>query len=262
MISQKKDINKINNHNKYFFRDTEKSKDNSKKKYILEQFNNINRYYSSLHDTQTTNPIVINDCFALALAEAIIEKITTERIIVQKDNSLGNKFYSDLTASLKDSAATNDTEILTIFLKQMVNILRAGNLISEKEGQAYVTGIFTGKEILYPRLLRSFWNECDWTEIFPSSPEAAEQIHDNREAFLELVKGAVSETSVEEISSDFFTTTGICEPNDYFMISFVDFYLLTWLKHFGIIEYNIKGDHEIVYISVNEYCRKILNTLL
>lgn len=262
MISQKKDIKKINNYNKYFFRDNGKSKDNCNKNFILEQFNNINRYYSSLHDTHSTNQIIINDCFALTLAGAIIEKITTERIMVQKDNSLGNKFYNDLAVTLKDTSTVNDTELLTIYLKQMTNVMRAGNLISEKSGQVYTNGIFAGKDTLYPRLLRSFWNECDWREIFPSSPEAAEQIHDNRDALLEFVRGTVSEISVEDISNDFFTATGICETNDYFMISFMDFYLLTWLKHFGIIEYNIKGDHEIVYISVNEYGRRVLDTFL
>lgn len=262
MISQKKDIKKINNCDKIFFRDTERNINDSRKNFILEQFNNINRYYSSLHDTQSIDPIKINDCFALTLAGAIKEKITTERIMVQKDNSLGNKFYNELAAGIRNNSSAADTDLLTIYLKQMVNIMRAGGLIAEKNSQAYITSVFAGNEILYPKLLRSFWNECDWREIFPSSPEAAEQIHDNRDAFLELISGAVSETGVEDISNDFFTTTGICDSNDYFMISFMDFYLLTWLKHFGIIEYNVKGDHDIVYISINEYGRKILETFL
>lgn len=144
----------------------------------------------------------------------------------------------------------------------MVNIMRSADLIADRDGQAFITEIFSGKEKLYPVLLRSFWNECDWTVIFPSSPEAAEKIHDNREAFLEMLKATLTEISVEELSADFFSATGICDTNDYFMISFVDFYLFTWLKHFGIIEYDVNGDHDIVLVTVNDYGRKVLNSFL
>jgi len=263
MISHKKEIKQIiNPTEKIFFRDTEKHEKNSTKNYSLNYFNSISRYYSSLRDTGPINPIAIADCLALQLADSIMEKITTERVMSSPDNSLGDEFYSRLAASTSELTGIIDTELLVIFLKQMVNILRSGNLIAQKNSQVYVTELFTTKDKLYPRLLRSFWNECDWRVIFPSSPEAAEMIHDNRESFLELVKGVMAETSVEDIANDFFNTSGICEANDYFMISFIDFYLLTWLKHFGIIEYNIKGDHEIVYISISDYGRKVLNSLL
>lgn len=264
MINLKKDINKNskNNCNSYFFKDTEITKKNFTRNFSLNYFNNINRYYLSLHDTNSVYPVAVHDCFALKLAVAITEKITTELIMTGKDNSFDKKFYSSLTLKVADPSSGFDDELIVIFLKQMVNIMRAGKLIAVRDGQAYITEVLQGKEVLYPKLLRSFWNECDWRDIFPSSPEAAEKIYDNREAFLELIKAAVSETGIEDISNDFFNTTGICEANDYFMISFIDFYLLTWLKHFGLIEYNSKSDHELVFISVNDYGREILNSFL
>ncbi|HPS56563.1 MAG TPA: hypothetical protein PK514_00525 [Spirochaetota bacterium] len=228
----------------------------------LTYFDSINRFYSSLHNTDSTFSIPVNDCFALQLAEVITEKITTERIIINRDRSFGTPFYNQLADTLKSTSMVNDSELLVIYLKQMVNIMRSAELISDRDGQAFITEIFSGKDILYPVLLRAFWNECDWRIIFPSSPEAAEKIHDNRDAFLELIQATLTEVSVEELAADFFSATGICETNDYFMISFVDFYLLTWLKHFGIIEYNVKEDHDIVLVTVNDYGRKVLNSFL
>ena len=228
----------------------------------MNYFDSASRFYFSLHNTDSTFSIPVNDCFALQLAEVITEKITTERIIVNRDKSFSSIFYNQLASSLNTTAPANDTEILVIYLKQMVNIMRSAGLISDRDGQAFITEIFSGNEKLYPVLLRSFWNECDWRVIFPSSPESAEKIHDNRDAFLELLLGTLSEVSVEEICSDFFNTTGICDVNDYFMISFVDFYLLTWLRHFGIIEYNAREDHDIVLVSVSDYGRKVLNSFL
>ena len=263
MIFHKKYIKNTNyNCDNFFFRDTVKPVNNDGKLSSLKYFNSISKFYISLHNTDSTFSIPVNDCFALQLAEVITEKITTERIIVNRDKSFSPLFYNQLADTIVDTAPVNDKELLIIYLKQMVNIMRSAELISDRDGQAFITEIFSGKDFLYPVLLRSFWNECDWRIIFPSSPEASEQIHDNREAFLELLQSAIVEVSVEDLSNDFFNTTGICDINDYFMISFVDFYLLTWLKHFGIIEYNIKGDHDIVLITVNDYGRKILNLFL
>ena len=264
MIYHKKETNRQNtyNCNKYFFRDTVKSEKKNSVNPALNNFDSISRFYSSLHNTDSTFSIPVNDCFALQLAEVITEKITTERIIINRDKSFSATFYTQLADSIKNSSQINDNELLVIYLKQMINIMRSAELISDRDGQAFITEIFSGREKLYPVLLRAFWNECDWRMIFPSSPEAAEKLHDNRDAFLEIIKATLTEVSVEELASDFFSATGICETNDYFMVSFVDFYLLTWLKHFGIIEYDAKGEHDIVLVTINDYGRKVLNSFL
>lgn len=228
----------------------------------LNNFDSITRFYSSLHNADSTFSIPINECFALQLAEVITEKITTERIIINRDKSFNTAFYNQLAESLKNTSQINDLDLLVIYLKQMVNIMRSADLISDRDGQAFITEIFTEKEKLYPVLLRAFWNECDWRIIFPSSPEAAEKTYDNRDAFLEIIRTTLTEVSIEEIAADFFSVTGICEANDYFMISFVDFYILTWLKHFGIIEYEVTGEHDLVLITVNDYGRKVLKSFL
>jgi len=264
MIYHKKDITRQNTRicNKYLFRDTETPVKNNGGNSALNYFNLITRYYSSLHNTDSTFSIPVNECFALQLAEVITEKITTERIIINRDKSFSTTFYNQLSESLKSTSQINDVELLVIYLKQMVNIMRSADLISDRNGQAFLKQIFTEKEKLYPVLLRAFWNECDWRIIFPSSPEAAEKIHDNRDAFLEILRTTLTEASVEEIAADFFSVTGICEANDYFMISFVDFYILTWLRHFGIIEYEVRGEHDLVLITVNDYGRKVLKSFL
>ena len=60
----------------------------------------------------------------------------------------------------------------------------------------------------------------------------------------------------------FFDMTDIAERNDYFMISFLDFYLIAWLKNFGIIEYSNSKNSDIIYISIQDYGKDILRKLI
>lgn len=103
MIYHKKDIIRQNtyNCNNYFFRDTVKPVKKSGGNSTLNYFDSINRFYSSLHNTDSTFSIPVNDCFALQLAEVITEKITTERIIINRDKSFSTAFYNQLADSLK-----------------------------------------------------------------------------------------------------------------------------------------------------------------
>ena len=101
MIYHKKDIIRQNtyNFNKYFLRDTVKPVKKNGGNSTLNYFDSINRFYSSLHNTDSTFSIPVNDCFALQLAEVITEKITTERIIINRDKSLSTAFYNQLQIS-------------------------------------------------------------------------------------------------------------------------------------------------------------------
>ncbi|HPS88299.1 MAG TPA: hypothetical protein PLY36_16245 [Spirochaetota bacterium] len=202
----------------------------------------------------------IKDCYTLTLARAIIEKLSSEKIIAGKDNSLPEFFYNQIAETLFTENC--DKELIIIYLKQIANIMKRGGLILFKDKAAVISESFQDRESLYFRLLESFWNETAWSEIFPSSPEAAEKLHEKRNIFAELLQGFYTEVSVEDISNDFFEMTDISERNDYFMISFLDFYLIAWLKNFGIIDYSSRKNNEIIYLSVQDYGREILRRII
>lgn len=226
----------------------------------LNTFNLINRFHSSLQSNELFRAMKIRDCYTLTLADAIIGKLSSEKIIAGKDNSLPEKFYNETAELLLDE--NSDKELVIIYLKQMANIMKRGGIIVFNNRNAVVSESFRDRTSLYLRLLESFWNETDWSEIFPSSPESAVKLHKNRKIFAELIQGFFTEVSVEDISNDFFEMTGIAERNDYFMISFLDFYLYAWLKNFGIIEYSAKNNNEVIYLSIDDYGREILRKLV
>ena len=225
----------------------------------LNTFNSIYRFHSSLQSYELFKSMKIRDCYTLTLANAIIDRLSSEKVIAGKDHSLPESFYDETAETLL--AENSDKEIVVIYLKQMANIMKRGGIILFKENTPFIAEVFRERTSLYFRLLESFWNETDWREIFPSSPEGAAKLHDKRNVFAELISGFYTEVSVEDISNDFFEMTDLAERNDYFMISFLDFYLVAWLKNFGIIDYSTRDNSEIVYLSIQDYGREILRKL-
>ena len=226
----------------------------------LDAFNSICRFHSSLYNNELFSFMNIKDCHALTLANAISDKLSSENIVADKDNGLPELFYNEIAETLIDE--DGDKEICIINLKQTANMMKSGNIILFKDNIASISENFLNRESLYCRLLESFWNETEWSEIFPSSPKDADRLYEKRNVFAELLIGFYTDVSVEDISNDFFEMTDMAEKNDFFMISFLDFYLITWLNYFGIIDYTDKKNTGIIYISVEDYGRDILKRIV
>jgi len=246
--------------NQIYFRVKEQNDDKKFCNSALSTFNSIYKFHSSLQSNELFKSMKIKDCYTLTLANAIIDKLSSEKIIAGKGNSLPEKFYDEVSETLLQE--DGDKELIVINLKQLANIMKRGGLIVFKDKAAVVSEGFQNRDSLYFRLLQSFWNETEWSDIFPSSPEAAVKLHENRNIFAELIQGFYTEVSVEDISNDFFEMTDIAERNDYFMISFLDFYLIAWLRNFGIIDYSSRTNTEIIYLSIQDYGREILRKLV
>ena len=262
MTSFKKIKSEKNNNitGQFFFRKKSQNDSGENCFSVLTTFNSVYNYYSALQNNEVFKSMKIKDCYSLTLAKAVIDKLSSEKIPAGKDNSLPESFYNDLTESLLTE--NSDRELILIYLKQMTNIMKRGGLILFQNRLAVAADPAMEKESLFLRLLESFWNKTDWSEIFPSSPESAHKLHEKRNIFAELVQSFYTEVSIEDISNDFFEMTDLCEQNDYFMISFLDFYLITWFKHFGIIDYVTRNNSEIIYLSVHDYGRDIIRRIL
>ena len=226
----------------------------------LGTFNSIYKFHSSLQSNELFKSMKIRDCYTLTLANAIIDGLSSEKIIAGKGNSLPETFYDRIAETLLTESS--DKEMIVIYLKQMANIMKRGGIILFNNKTAFISEGFRERESLYFRLLEAFWNETEWSDIFPSSPEAAAKLYEKRNIFAELVQGFYSEVSIEDISNDFFEMTDIAERNDYFMISFLDFYLIAWLRNFGLIDYTTRENNEIIYLSVQDYGREILRKIV
>jgi len=259
--TEKKDINI----NQTFLKT---KKQNDEKKFndsALNVFNSIYKFHSSLYNNELFNFMKIKDCYALTLANAISNKLSSGNIVAGKENVLPESFYNEIAETLLGETQlkeNNDKELCIINLKQTANMMKRGEIILFKNNIPYISENFQNRESLYLRLLEAFWNETEWSEIFPSSPKDADKIYEKRNVFAELLLGFYTEVSIEDISNDFFEITGIAEKNNYFMISFLDFYLITWLNYFGIIDYTDKKNRGIIYISLEDYGREIIKRIV
>ncbi|HOP28841.1 MAG TPA: hypothetical protein PKZ64_04675 [Spirochaetota bacterium] len=262
MASSKKTIAEKNYYglNPFFFKGTEQQ-GAVRKTDLLQRFETINRFYSSLEGDDTSYQMNIKDCYALKLAEAIKERILAGDVSTDKDGSIGDRFYSELALSVEADDTQKDEDLTVIYLKQMMNVMKSCGLVKIEKRKAFLPEKDLSREKLYFKILRSFWNETDWAAIFPSSPEAAVKLFSNREVFIGFLEEFYTKVSVEDLSNDFFEMTDMASANDFFMISFLDFYLLTWLRHFGIIDYITSSNSEVVHIMLNDYGREIIKIL-
>ncbi len=263
MASSKKTIAEKINYgiNPFFFKGADQKGGVVRKTGLSGRFETINRFYSSLEGDDTIHQMNIKDCYALKLADAIKERILSGDVTTDKDGSFGNRFYSELALSIEPDDVQRDEDLTVIYLKQMMNIMKSCGLVKIEKRKASLSDAGLSRDRLYFKLLKSFWNETDWAEIFPSSPEAAAKLFANREVFTGFLEEFYTKVSVEDLSNDFFEMTEIAEANDFFMISFLDFYLITWLRHFGIIDYNTSSNSEVVHIMLNDYGREIIKIL-
>jgi hypothetical protein len=141
----------------------------------------------------------------------------------------------------------------------MMNILKKGQLVLIQDGEVDVSDdSLTG---IYFRLLDAFWNRVDWKDIFPSDPESAEELWHNRFILRDLLTRQLESGNLVEIANEFFEITGFASRGDVFQISFLDFYLITWLRHFNILSMNEDSGDDAVYLSCTDFGQRILKSL-
>ncbi|HON15033.1 MAG TPA: hypothetical protein PLA51_01005 [Spirochaetota bacterium] len=223
---------------------------------ILSSYSTVTKFYMSLQDGYIeNNEMKIKNCYALILAQAIIEKITSGNIKIKADNSFTEDFYISLAREILHLFHENDEELVVIYLKQMMHILRSAGIVQNNKRIATISCSLSREE-LFIKILKSFWNETEWKNIFPSSPELAERLFSTRSIFIDFLGEFFIPVDIGDFIRDFFEMTEIAERDDAFAISFVEFYLINWMNNFGIVDY--ESSLTISKVMLSEYGRKIL----
>jgi len=230
-------------------------------KHNLALENKPNFFYSYLENQDIFSTAkIIPKCFALKLALIIIETIRENTINLTAHKNFPKNFYEICLKKISAfNKATKDKDLLIIYIKQLLNILKRGDLIKFKAKKAFIPQEENLKEEkLYIKLFNSFWNKVKWEEIFPSNPEAANKLKINRSFMKDLLLNSGPKISLDSLANDFFDLTGFGPKNNLVLISFLDFYFFTWLKHFGIISYYKNSTNSPVYIETTPQGKKIL----
>ncbi len=235
-----------------------------KSSYESAAFETVSSYYRLLDNINISEgPADKNmyNCFAVRLCRMIIDFINANSYRILKKCVFGDKFYSECLEYLCSSGLTDETgdeELLLIYCKQIVNLLNASKLLKNVNDAARVEGFDFSDRNIFMVLFSSLWNRVDWADIFPSDPESAQELKENKAIIKDLLLSIKSKKDINSFANEFFCLTGFARENDILLISFIDFYLLTWFSHFGIIRYHYNKYHDPVNIELTDTGRKVL----
>ncbi len=222
----------------------------------LSAFESYNRFaadnYSILKEYNFSGRMKIKNCAALIYGNTILQKLMNESLKTDESCSLSDAFYSEAADLLENnSKIISDREMVIINLKQSAQLLRYASLIVNINGYAKPSFDSIDPNVLFRKMADSFWHGVMWEDIFPSSPELARNIFKNRSAIPELLKENRLQVKTEDFAGDFLDITEISSRDDNFSISFFEFYVINWLRNFGVVEIKGKADSEL--LSVSEY---------
>ncbi len=204
-------------------------------------------------------------CFAVRLAEFILEGIGGGIFPVNGEGRFNDCFYNFIMNAAESAGLIGeigDRELLLIYIKQTVAILRKSRVIRAEDGIARTEDPHPEGSLLFTRLFNTFWNDLEWEEIFTSNTDLASDMKNNRCILADLTLRHSGPVEIETVAGDFFDLTGFSRRGDLFSISFLDFYFFTWLRHFGIIEYSSPSDDAPVTISVTTRGRILLKAAI
>jgi hypothetical protein len=217
-------------------------------------------YYWPWSSINSDSITAINNSITIKLANIILQNIEPMLLIAKFNKSLSSDFYRVCTNNLLNMF--NDNELLLLYLKQLVLILRNSSIFFDNPNEySFTNNSLYGNVHLYLKMLNSFWNKMNWALLFPSMPETAINLMKNKKLLINLLLRKNDKFRIDKIANKFFKTSDLGRENDILLISFLDFGIFTWLDHFGIINYLNGNDMDPVYIEVTKHGRRMLEYL-
>ncbi|MBN1499035.1 MAG: hypothetical protein JW982_02680 [Spirochaetes bacterium] len=204
-----------------------------------------------------------HSCFASDFSFFVLDLIENNYVAVNEDGCLDNAFYDFVSAKgslIAEIYGVNDPELVKIFTKQLILILKSMDHLDLSLGRAKVTSAFTGNDFTLS-LFRTFWNNISWAELFPSLPELAVSLQKNRNVLSGMLLNSQYPVHLEQIGFDFLIKSNVRLRNEMLLISFLDFSVFSWLNLFGFIKYLDQNCDRCVMIDMTDYGRETFSAL-
>jgi hypothetical protein len=226
----------------------------------------ISRYHNFLESSNSDSlGIELCQCFAVRLSLFLMDLIGKDVPAMDENGYLKKYFYRqciEKAAGAHLFEEINDNELLTIYIKQCLHLLKICGIIKKSTTKAFsIDDHAISVNRLYYRLLKAFWVDADWADLFPSDAESARELKLNKSILKDLLLKNSGKARLDKVANEFFEMTGFTENDNLFMISFLDFYFFTWLKHFNLISYIEDSLYSPVCISVTGPGKKILKLI-
>lgn len=225
----------------------------------------ISRFYNALDGSRenlSPGPET-NGCFAVRLARFLIETISGGKYPLSAGGCFSRTFYRQCIESASQAGLAdeiNDNDLLVIYFKQCLQLMEQSGILERTGRRARISAGDLSPAALYHRLFNAFWNSTPWEDLFPSDRESARELKSGRGILKDILLRRHGAVALSAIANEYFEMTGFSSKNDLFMISFLDFYFFTWLRHFGMVRYLNEDDLAPVRITVTDSGRKSLNS--
>ncbi len=206
---------------------------------VMERFDAASSYHAYIVSDRDSAPAEAENCLAVRLCSFIAATADGRECSHDRGCLLPDEYYSVSADSFISQCSSHekiDHCLADIYLRQMAMIMKVCGLIEKSKGRVKVSSFEGDRRLLYCRLMRTFWNDVEWKELFPSDHELAELLQRDRSIFRDVLLRR-KKAQVQEVANDFSELTGVARKNDLFFASFIDFYLLTWLGHFNMVDY-------------------------
>ena len=198
----------------------------------------------------------LNNCNAIIIARCILN-ILKNTNPPKTNEQLSVNFYAQCVNNLLSNPLLQyDSDLLTIYCKQTVIILKVAGIINDNKI------IEVDNEELYRQMFLAFWNTCNWKSLFPSGGYISNEIKASRQLLLDIIANSNNSVQLDEVAQTFFELTGIAKYNDLFAVSLLDFSVITWLSFFGIVEYVDNSLDKPVTIALTQHAFALLHFLL
>lgn len=222
----------------------------------LSAFDQVSSFYNALAGTEISGEAV--QCRAEKLGRFILQFFGSRKYAL-KEGALSADFYRRCLRNIREfDVWADDDNVLLISLKQMMHILRASGIV-KMEGNRTWAGDVPEDASFYDVLFRAFWNTVKWEDIFPEDPEAAGILQRDKMILMDILLHKNSPCEITSLSNEFFDLTGFASKNDIKAVSFLDFYLFSWLERFNIIKYS--DDEGSIFIVMTPAGRSLFSGL-
>jgi hypothetical protein len=181
-------------------------------------------------------------CFAEIMSEILISLVNSSEYKRKRDHSYPDSFYAKSIELFekKSENIVEDYDLCIIHAKQLMITLRSCKLVPSTD-----SSIMSSSESLYKIIFDSFWNHTSWGSLFPSMPDTAVAMQDDRYLLIELLISRKGTFFVDDIARDYFSGLEYPVKQMLLYISFLDFSFFTWMKNFGIITYSNSKDGRV-----------------
>lgn len=202
----------------------------------------------------------ISTAFIMRLTDSILPVINRHSVTFLSGNHLEDDFYTSCKANMSEDTfrEIDDHDLIIIYLKQYAILLRNSVLFPKQDIRDNTIFNTDSKQIIYLSLLHSFWHKVQWDKLFPSMPDTARKLNNNRIFLIKFISECYDTFNIASFASHIIKHLKVGDPSNLILVSFLDFSIFTWMKHFGIFRYLKGNSDDPVQAQITAHGRRLL----